>query len=116
MTPPPDNSDVSVGELSRMVTNVLLRFEGLAKRLEDGQFVRSDLYNARQELVNNALQSLQDRLKRLEADKADQDQVAAIEARLAQLEDDKKWLVRLVIGFIILAVLGAIVVSGGAPK
>lgn len=130
---PPDDG-VSLGELSRRLTDVFTRFEGLARRLEDGQFVSTQLYLQYREAVNQTHAALAQRLKEVEDgkvgkssfdsvaaqvkaldhDKVDKVVFDAIVVRVAQLEDDKKWLVRLVLGFIVLGILGAIfVVSGG---
>jgi hypothetical protein len=121
---PPPEETYSVAELARSLRDVFTRLEGLARRLEDGQFVRTDLYNLYRESVNQALAALQAAQAVLERDKADKSHVnsvaesvktkadtssfSGLEARVAQLEDDKKWLVRLIIGFIILGVLGAV--------
>lgn len=137
MVAPPPDEGISVGELSRRLTDVFTRFEGLARRLEEGQFVRTELYIVYREQVNTALAELQARVTHLEQDKASKGALAAVESRVkdldddkvdkithnslesrvVQLEDDKKWLVRLVIGFIILGVLGAVyaAASGGSP-
>lgn len=131
-----------IGELSRQVRDVLVRFEGLATRLET-QFVRNDNFNLYKQLVDQAIFNLQgtvaamaraDKLADVEGDmakkadvnyvtglnkrvdtKAGKDVVDALVKRVDDLEDDRKWLIRLVIGFIILAVLGAVfAVSQGA--
>ena len=131
-----------IGELSRQVRDVLVRFEGLATRLET-QFVRNDNFNLYKQLVDQAIFNLQgtvaamaraDKLADVEGDmakkadvnyvtglnkrvetKAAKDVVDALVKRVDDLEDDRKWLIRLVIGFIILAVLGAVfAVSQGA--
>lgn len=113
MTPPDEGP--SLGELSRQVRDVFARFEGLARRLEDGQFVRTDLYILYRESVNGALAILQERMKAFESNKIDKADLDVLEKRIAQLEDDKKWLVRLVLGFIVLGVLGAVfAISGGS--
>ena len=46
---------VSLGKLSRRLTDVFTRFEGLARRLEDGQFVSTQLYMQYKEAVNQSL-------------------------------------------------------------
>lgn len=121
-----DGESPGVGELSRQVRDVLVRFEGLATRLET-QFVRSDNFNLYKQLVDQAIANLQalvatlaraDKVEDLERDmidKASSSSVDALTKRVNDLEDDKKWLTRLVIGFIILGVLGAVfAVSQGA--
>jgi hypothetical protein len=109
----------SVGELARQVQEVLSRFTGLATRLET-QFVRSDNFELYKELVKQAFKALEttmallarsDRVEELARgmeDKADNEAFKALVKRVSELEDDKKWLTRLIIGFIILAILGAI--------
>ena len=101
--------EVSLGELSRRLSEVFVRFETLAGRLEAGQFVRTDLYVLYKENVNTQLKALQDRVASVESAKADK----TLEQRVANLEDTNRWLMRLVIGFIILAVLGAVFAAAG---
>ena len=55
-------------------------------------------------------------MKALDTDKVDKTVFDAVVARVAQLEDDKKWLVRLVLGFIVLGILGAIFVASGGTS
>lgn len=116
---PPPEDGVGIGELSRQVRDVLVRFEGLATRLET-QFVRSENFQLYKQLVDTAISNLQQRVSELASaeqmknlredvdDKASKGHVSNLERRVADLEDDKKWLVRLVVGFIILGVLGAV--------
>lgn len=83
------------GELARQVQGVLIQFEKLGVRLETN-FVRADIFQLYKE--NVALQM--------------KDQDNAIQ----QLEDDKRWLTRLVIGTIITAVISVVIawaVAGG---
>lgn len=134
MNVPPPDEGISLGELSRRLTDVFTRFEGLARRLEEGQFVRTELYLVYKEQVNAALSGVQQKTRELENhkasktafsgleskvkeidnDKVDKTEFASLVSRVTKLEDDKTWLVRLVIGFIILAVLGVYFASGGA--
>jgi hypothetical protein len=112
-----------------MVRDVLIRFEGLATRLET-QFVRSDNFLLYKQLVDTAISNLQQRVNdlasleqfgnlrqdvdNLSTDKAAKTDVTSLERRVTELEDDKKWLIRLILGFIILAVLGAVFVVSKA--
>lgn len=126
MSPPPHDEDgIGIGELSRQVQQVLIRFEGLAARLES-QFIRKETYDLRGQLVDQAISQLQEKTSSLataetartlreEVDKkASKGQVEGLEQRVTELEDDRKWLIRLVLGFIVLSILGAIfVVSKG---
>jgi hypothetical protein len=116
-----EEGDVGVGELSRQVRDVLVRFEGLATRL-DGQFVREDNFKLYQRLVDQAILSLQNAVKELASletvknlrfeveGKASRGQVAGLEEDIKELQDDKKWLVRLIVGFIVMGVLAAVIV------
>lgn len=116
---PPQEEGVGIGELSRQVRDVLARFEGLATRL-DSSYVRRDNFDLYSQLVNQALAGLQDGVKKLASaeavnnlaadieGKASKGQVDSLETRIKDLEDDKRWLVRLVATFIILGVLGAV--------
>lgn len=107
---------IGIGELSRQVRDVFARFEGLAHRLEDGQFVRTDIFILYKENLSHLITSLQEKTRALSDEKADKDTLAGLSERITQLEDDKKWLIRLVIGFVILAILGLLVAAnGGIP-
>ena len=110
-----DSEGISVGELARQVRDVLTRLEGLAIRLET-QFVRTDIFALYKENVNTALMGAQEKIKTHDDSKVDRSAFSALETRVSQLEDERKWLIRLVIGFIILGVLGAVfAASGGKP-
>lgn len=122
--PPQGDDGVGVGELSRQVQEVLSRFERLAAGLES-QFVRKDTYSMYQLLVDQAIKNLQDSVGKLATaetannlkgdieGKASAGALKGLEQRVAELEDDRKWLIRLVLGFIVLGVLGAIYVAAG---
>lgn len=106
---------ISVGELARQVRDVLTRLEVLASRLET-QFVRTDIFNLHREGVNAALAGMQEKTKTHDDSKVDKVSFTALETRVSQLEDERKWLIRLVFGFIILGVLGAVFAATGGAK
>lgn len=110
---------VTPGELSRQVREVLVRLEGLIKQVEE-RYVRKDLLDLYKESINSTINSLQSSLQQSVngvssdlSDKADRNDMRALEKRVNELEDNNKWLFRLVIGFIILAVLGFVFANGG---
>lgn len=90
------DDNYTIGELARMVAGALARMESLAARLEGGQFVSAEVFRVYKEKVDLQLQGLTDEVD--------------------DLKDDKKWLTRLVYGFIILAVLGVVLSTGGIGK
>jgi hypothetical protein len=134
--PTGDNEGVGVGELSRQVRDVLQRLEGLAVRLET-QFVRGDNFSLYKQLVDQAILQLQGLVKDIETtlrvtpdaadvtalsvridSKASKSELEAIQKRVAELEDDKKWITRLVIAFVVIGIISAVFVvqkvgSGG---
>lgn len=114
-----DGGEYGTGELSRQIRDVLSRFGDLATRLET-QFLRSEVFVLYQRLVDKAIHDLEEAnrtkasAERMEnvieqvRKKVDSDSFKALETRVADLEDDKKWLVRLVVGFIVFGVLAAV--------
>lgn len=87
------DGDYTLGELARTTAQALARMESLAARLEGGQFVSAEVFRVYQQTVDL--------------------QMGTLKAEVEELKDDKKWLTRLVLGFIILAVLGVLVATGG---
>lgn len=90
----PTAADRTIGELARRLDEVVTRFEALANRL-DTTYVRQELFISYQKLAeieHTRLSDANDVLK----------------GRVAELEDGRKWISRLIIGFIVLAVLGAV--------
>lgn len=105
---------ISVGELSRQLRDVLVRFEGLTRRMDD-QYVRRDSLELVQANLMLAMNQIRDRLLVLEKESIDDKDFAALNERLKQQEDNARWLVRLVIGFVILGILGALFAISGGP-
>ena len=103
------DGDISIGELSRRFSEVLVRLDGIARRLEEGQFVRTDLYIEYRRGVQREFEATNNRLQSLETNKIDK----SAEDRIKKLEDTNTWLIRLVIGFVVLAVLGAVFAASG---
>jgi hypothetical protein len=105
-----------------MVRDVLVRFEGLAARLET-QFVRADIFEFYKTQIQAELTRLSDavsraadkviiaeRLKDTSDDiekKASKGELESLSKRVSDLEDDKKWLTRIILGFVVAGVLGA---------
>lgn len=92
-----NDSEYTLGELARLYADAQRRMESLAARLEGGQFVNKDTFS-----LNN--------------DKTDL-RFKAMQAEIDSLKDDRKWLARLVLTFVVLAILGAVfAISGGVPN
>lgn len=87
-------ADRTLGELARRLDEIVSRFETLATRL-DTTYVRQELFSSYQKLAEAEHARLNDANE-------------ALKAKVAELEDGRKWISRLVLGFIIIAVLGAV--------
>lgn len=99
---------ITLAELTRRLDEVAQRFEALANRL-DTTYFRKESFVSYRELADAEHQRLRD------ADKAIKAQITDLTRRIADLEDGRKWISRLVIGFIVTAVLAAfLVVKTGA--
>lgn len=90
-------ADRTLGELARRLDDVVSRFEALANKL-DVTYVRTELFISYQKLA----EAEHTRLK---------DANDTLKIRVAELEDGRKWISRLVLGFIVLAVLGTVVIA-----
>lgn len=120
-----------IGELQRSLQAVLVRFEALATKM-DTQFVQKENFNVWQRLFDETIHGIRDTLKAIdkandqhatkeelverysrlhqEIDKrAYKSLVDDLRQDVAELQDDKKWLIRLVGGVIVLAVLTLVV-------
>lgn len=101
--------EISIGELARQLKDVVSRLEGVMRRLDNGQFVRTDLFDRYEEAVASKITKLEKDTDN-KASKSDVDQIAL---RVTKLEDEKTWITRLVVSFIILAVLGIVFTTTG---
>lgn len=118
------NDQISVGELARQVRDVLLRFQTLAERL-DNTYVSKEVLGLWEKLTESRIKAIEGSLVTkaeisavtdLKADlekKADQSEISSIDARVKSLEDNQKWVVRLVLGLILVAVISAVLVTSG---
>lgn len=104
-------TDISVGEIARQVQAAMTRLEGLTRKIEDS-FVSNKLF----ELYTQGVVDRDRAQDREISEKASQKDHDALAKRVADLEDDRKWLIRLVIGFIILGVLAFFLASGGVNQ
>lgn len=104
--------DIGVGELSRQVAQVLTRFERLATRLDES-YVSKQLYELYVASTSAAITDLK-------VDKIEKSElliitasVTALELRVKSLESNLQWIVRLVVAFVVTAILGAVFVASG---
>lgn len=89
------SSQQTLGEVARRLDDVFRQFENLANSIPN-IFVTKELFEAYQKLID-----ANDRALTL--------QIEAQNDRILELEDDKKWLYRLIIGAVVLAVIGIVV-------
>ena len=101
--------EISIGELARQLEGVVARLEAIMKRLDSGQFVRTDLFERYEVHVTGKISDIEKDLE----DKASKADVESLKLRMTKVEDDKTWVTRLVVSFIILAVLGVVFTTTG---
>jgi len=120
--------DLTPGELSRRVQELLLQFEALLRKVED-RYVQKETLQLIREALDNRLGGLEQvdqglerskasvtdlgNLRSLLDDKASKADLDAVKSDVDELKDNNKWLFRLVGAFIILAILGAVFTAGG---
>ena len=101
--------EISIGELARQLKDVVSRLEGVMRRLDNGQFVRTDLFSRYEEAVATKIGGLERDVDAL-ASKKD---VENLSTRVGKLEDEKTWITRLVISFIVITILGVVFTTAG---
>lgn len=85
----------TLGEVARRLDDVFRQYESIANSLATS-FVTKELFGAYKDLV-------------VTSDQIYQNQITALNARVAELEDDKKWLYRLIVGAVVLALIAVVI-------
>lgn len=118
-------NDITPGELARRMQDVLVQFSHLVEQVES-RYVRKDLLELYKQGIDSAIQSASsaaaskvdkgvvDQLAITVSGKVDKADHDALKADVAELKDTNKWLFRLVMGLVIAAVVGTVIVTGGA--
>ena len=125
----PSGGAPGLAELSRLVRDVLHRFESLATKLET-QFINKDVFNLYTTGVARELEQLVARMNSADqaltkgladtvgAEKERNEQLGKrddqLERRLAEVEGNIRWIVRLVIAAVVMFVLAAVGISARA--
>lgn len=117
------SEDISPGELARRMNDVLRQFQSLVDQVET-RYIRKDYIELYKANIDQTVAGMKAALE-LKADKTevaslasglatkvDKSEFDAAKADIAELKDTNKWLFRLVAGFIILAILGAVLTVG----
>ena len=120
--------DLTPGELSRRVQELLLQFEALLKKVED-RYVQKEMLQLIQEGISTRLEALMQTDASLDRSKANITEITALRSAIddkaskaeldgvredvKELKDTNKWVVRVVGAFIILGILGAVFAAGG---
>lgn len=101
-------SQPTVGELARGLQSVLVRFEGLIQRIELN-YVQKDVYELGIKLSEAADKALKTAVETEQRDRETHDE--ALRQRIDKLESNQAWLVRTIIGAVVLAVLAGVLVT-----
>jgi hypothetical protein len=107
-----EDHDISVHELGRQVRDVLARFQSLADRL-DTAYTTKEMFSLYKILVDQALSTLQEKVSELDRDKSESSTYSALEKRIHDLEDNQKWIVRLIVSLVVVALVGGVIITGG---
>ncbi len=105
--------DISIAELARQVQEVLRRFQGLADRL-DTSYVSKEVFDLYKRSIDQSLTNASTNCSNLERDKAEKLAFDDAIRRIANIEDNMKWIVRLLLALIVVAVVGTVISTGGA--
>lgn len=120
------SDDISVGEISRQMKDVLQRFEALINKI-DSTFVSRVVWELYTLGLNQQLADIKQDIgeKAATADTAtlhaeldkrvSKTAYDALEKRVANMEATQTWITRLVGAFIIIGILGVVFVTGSKP-
>lgn len=121
------SEDITTGELSRQLAAVLQRFEALANRLNE-TYVTRQVWDLASQNTKSSLEQLDRDIEKLASKesvekKADvteiknlKNQIDALEIRVKKQEENVTWLVRTILAFVILAILGTGLAAAGLSK
>lgn len=111
--------DITAAELARRMGDVLRQFENLVKQVEE-RYARKDWLDLYQKGIDLQIQSVKEQIG-TKANKSDLPDMSVyvkkdihdeLKKDVEELKASNTWLFRLVIGFVILGVLGAMVSFG----
>lgn len=105
--------DISVAELSRQVRDVVARLQSLVDRL-DNVYVTKEMFNLFKILIDQEVKNLKEKVENLDKEKSEKNTEAALAQRVADLEDNQKWITRLIVSLVVIAVVGLVIVTGGS--
>lgn len=122
------DGELTPGELSRRVQELLLQFEALLRKVED-RYVQKDLLELIREGIDAQIKALGaadaaleqtkassnelQNLRNMIDGKADRAELQGVREDVDELKGHNQWLFRVVGTFIVLGILGAVFVAGG---
>jgi hypothetical protein len=115
---PLESESPVVAQLAERLRDALVRLEGLASKI-DQQYLSKELWKADSARLDEVVRSIRQSItnvEQIEATHATKEELAQVRLNVAELQDDKKWLVRLVIGLIVVGVISGFIASGGFSK
>lgn len=104
--------EISTHELARQVRDVLQRFQSLADRM-DTVYTTKEMFTLFKTLIDQEIANLKEKIKSVEEDKSEKNTVDSLTQRVAELEDSYKWITRLIVSLVVIAVVGLVIVTGG---
>ncbi len=109
-------------QLTQSLKDVLIRLEGLATKIET-QYLSKELWRKDSERLDEIIRGLRvadsdmrQILDALDGKYATKEEVGNIRTDVVELQDERKWVIRLVIGLVIVGIVTAYLASGGTAK